>query len=131
MWDLRWTNWQWDRYFPEHSSLPLSISFHQCPLLGISFIRHRRYTAEKMSLHKTLLCFSLSRIWYSSKPFLQSLLALNTGQKRLSGHTSFKLHTHIYSCIYIYIYIYGRTDGRTDGRMDGRTDGWMDGWIDR
>jgi hypothetical protein len=28
MWDLWWTNWHWDRFFPEYFGFPLSISFH-------------------------------------------------------------------------------------------------------
>jgi len=71
-------------------------------LNGISFLSHRIYTAEKTSLYTTILP-SLSGIRYSSKPFLLYLLALNTGNKRLSGHTSLKLHMYIY--IYIYIYM--------------------------
>jgi hypothetical protein len=28
MWDLWWTKWHWDRFFPEY--FPLSVSFHRC-----------------------------------------------------------------------------------------------------
>jgi hypothetical protein len=34
MWDLWSTKWYWDRFFPQYFGFPLSISFHQCPLLG-------------------------------------------------------------------------------------------------
>jgi hypothetical protein len=30
MWDLWWTKWHWDRFFPEYFGFPLSISFHRC-----------------------------------------------------------------------------------------------------
>jgi hypothetical protein len=30
MWDLWWTKWHWDRFFPELFGFPLSISFHRC-----------------------------------------------------------------------------------------------------
>ena len=29
MWDLWWTKWHWDRFFPEYFGFPLSISFHR------------------------------------------------------------------------------------------------------
>jgi hypothetical protein len=29
MWDLWWTKWHWDRFFPEYFGLPLSVSFHR------------------------------------------------------------------------------------------------------
>jgi hypothetical protein len=32
MWDLWWTKWHWDRFFPEYFGFPLSISFHRCSL---------------------------------------------------------------------------------------------------
>jgi hypothetical protein len=32
MWDLWWTKWQWDRFFPEYFGFPLSISFHRCSI---------------------------------------------------------------------------------------------------
>ena len=31
MWDLWWTKWHWDKFFPpEYFGFPLSISFHRC-----------------------------------------------------------------------------------------------------
>jgi hypothetical protein len=32
MWNLWWTKWHWDRFFPEYFGFPLSISIHRCPL---------------------------------------------------------------------------------------------------
>jgi hypothetical protein len=32
MWDLWWTKWHWDRFFPEYFGFFLSISFHQCSI---------------------------------------------------------------------------------------------------
>jgi hypothetical protein len=32
MWDLWWTKWHWDRFFPEYFGFPLSVSFHQCSI---------------------------------------------------------------------------------------------------
>jgi hypothetical protein len=32
MWDLWWTNWQWDRFFPEYFGFSLSVSFHRCSI---------------------------------------------------------------------------------------------------
>jgi hypothetical protein len=32
MWDLWWTKWHWDRFFPEYFGFPLSISFHRCSI---------------------------------------------------------------------------------------------------
>jgi hypothetical protein len=32
MWDLWWTKWYWDRFFPEYFGFPLSISFHRCSI---------------------------------------------------------------------------------------------------
>jgi hypothetical protein len=29
MWDLWWTKWHWDRFFPEYFGFSLSISFHR------------------------------------------------------------------------------------------------------
>jgi hypothetical protein len=29
MWDLWWTYWHWDKFFPEYFGFPLSISFHR------------------------------------------------------------------------------------------------------
>jgi hypothetical protein len=29
MWDLWWTKWHWDRFFPDYFGFPLSISFHR------------------------------------------------------------------------------------------------------
>jgi hypothetical protein len=29
MWDLWWTKWHGDRFFPEYFGFPLSISFHR------------------------------------------------------------------------------------------------------
>jgi hypothetical protein len=34
MWDLWWTKWHWDRFFPEYFGFPLSISFHLCSITG-------------------------------------------------------------------------------------------------
>jgi hypothetical protein len=32
MWDLWWTKWHWDRFFPEYVCFPLSMSFHRCSI---------------------------------------------------------------------------------------------------
>ena len=32
MWDLWWTKWHWDRFFPEYFGFPLSILFHRCSI---------------------------------------------------------------------------------------------------
>jgi hypothetical protein len=32
MWDLWWTKWHWDRFFPEYFGFPVSISFHPCSI---------------------------------------------------------------------------------------------------
>jgi hypothetical protein len=32
MWDLWWTKWHWDRFFPEYFGFPLSISFLRCSI---------------------------------------------------------------------------------------------------
>jgi hypothetical protein len=32
MWNLWWTKWHWDRYFPEYFGFPLSLSFHLCSI---------------------------------------------------------------------------------------------------
>jgi hypothetical protein len=32
IWDLWWTKWHWDRFFPEYFGFPLSISFHLCSI---------------------------------------------------------------------------------------------------
>jgi type VI protein secretion system component VasA len=32
LWDLWWTKWHWDRFFPEYFGFPLSISFHRCSI---------------------------------------------------------------------------------------------------
>jgi hypothetical protein len=32
MWDLWWTKWHWDRFFPEYFGFPLSIAFHRCSI---------------------------------------------------------------------------------------------------
>jgi hypothetical protein len=32
MWDLWWTKWHCDRFFPEYFGFPLSISFHRCSI---------------------------------------------------------------------------------------------------
>jgi hypothetical protein len=34
MWDLWWTNWPWDRLFPEYFGFPLSVHSTCDPLLG-------------------------------------------------------------------------------------------------
>jgi hypothetical protein len=34
MWDLWWTECQWDRFLPEYFGITLSVSFHGAPLLG-------------------------------------------------------------------------------------------------
>jgi hypothetical protein len=33
MWDLWWTKWHWDRFFPEYFGFPLSISFHRYSII--------------------------------------------------------------------------------------------------
>jgi hypothetical protein len=33
MWDLWWTKWHWDRFFPEFFGFPLSVSFHRCSIV--------------------------------------------------------------------------------------------------
>jgi hypothetical protein len=30
MWDMWWTKWNWDRFFPEYFGFLLSVSFHWC-----------------------------------------------------------------------------------------------------
>jgi hypothetical protein len=32
MWDLWWTKWHWDRFFPEYFGFPLLILFHRCSI---------------------------------------------------------------------------------------------------
>jgi hypothetical protein len=32
MWDLLWTKWHWDRFFPKYFGISLSISFHRCSI---------------------------------------------------------------------------------------------------
>jgi hypothetical protein len=32
MWDLWWTKWHWDRFFPEYFGFPLSVLFHRCSI---------------------------------------------------------------------------------------------------
>jgi hypothetical protein len=32
MWDLWWTKWHWERFFPEYFGFSLSISFHRCSI---------------------------------------------------------------------------------------------------
>jgi hypothetical protein len=32
MFDLWWTKWYWDRFFPEYFGFPLSITFHRCSI---------------------------------------------------------------------------------------------------
>jgi hypothetical protein len=32
MWDLWWTKWHWDRFFPEFFGFPLSVSFRWCSI---------------------------------------------------------------------------------------------------
>ena len=32
VWDLWWTKWHWDRYFPKYFGFPLSFSFHRCSI---------------------------------------------------------------------------------------------------
>jgi hypothetical protein len=32
MWDLWWTKWHCDRFFPKYFSFPLSVSFHRCSI---------------------------------------------------------------------------------------------------
>jgi hypothetical protein len=29
MWDFRWTEWHWDKFFPEFFGFPLSVPFHR------------------------------------------------------------------------------------------------------
>ena len=36
MWDLWWTKWHWDRFFPEYFGFPLSVSFHRCSITSFS-----------------------------------------------------------------------------------------------
>ena len=40
VWDLRCTEWQWDRVFSQYSSFPLSVSFHHCSILIHSSTTH-------------------------------------------------------------------------------------------
>ena len=32
MWNLCWTKWHWDRFFPEYFGFTLSVSFHRCSI---------------------------------------------------------------------------------------------------
>jgi hypothetical protein len=32
MWDLWWTEWDWDKFFSESFGFHLSISIHHCPI---------------------------------------------------------------------------------------------------
>jgi hypothetical protein len=32
MWELWWTKWHCDRFFPEYFGVPLSFSFHRCSI---------------------------------------------------------------------------------------------------
>jgi hypothetical protein len=38
MWDFWWAKWHCYRFLSEYFSLPLSVSFHQCPTLTHSSI---------------------------------------------------------------------------------------------
>jgi hypothetical protein len=46
MWDLWWTKWHWDRFFPDFFGFPLSISFHRC-----SITRKRTKNNNNLRLH--------------------------------------------------------------------------------
>jgi hypothetical protein len=42
MWDLWWTKWHWDRFFPEYFGFLLSISFHQYSIIAkMNYLHHR------------------------------------------------------------------------------------------
>jgi hypothetical protein len=30
MWDLWWTEWHWESFYPDYFDFPLSVSFHGC-----------------------------------------------------------------------------------------------------
>lgn len=40
MWDLRWTQWHWERFLSEYVSFPVSVSFTNAPH---SFTSHQRH----------------------------------------------------------------------------------------
>jgi hypothetical protein len=43
MWDLWWTDWHWDRFFPEYFGFPLSVHSTSAPLLGK---RKKKYSSS-------------------------------------------------------------------------------------
>jgi len=38
MWDLCWTEWQWDRFFSKYIIFPLLVSFYRCSILILIFM---------------------------------------------------------------------------------------------
>jgi hypothetical protein len=55
VWDLWWTEWHWDRFFPEYFGFPLSVSFNRCSITWKtknkpSSSSHRRVAQEALML---------------------------------------------------------------------------------
>jgi hypothetical protein len=55
IWDLWWTKWHWDRFFPEYFGFPLSISFHRC-----SITRKRTKKGQKLTPWRRVLPHKLT-----------------------------------------------------------------------
>jgi hypothetical protein len=62
MWDLWWTKWHWDRFFPEYFGFPLSISLHYTEKLKINTnqLHHRvAQPALRLRCARSICCGAL------------------------------------------------------------------------
>jgi hypothetical protein len=59
MWDLWWTKWHWDSFFPEYFGFPLLVSLHRCSIT-------RKRTKNNNNHHRHLhhrVAQEASRLW--------------------------------------------------------------------
>jgi hypothetical protein len=89
MWDLWWTEWNCDRFFPEYFGFPLSISFHRCSVTrkrtkNNHFHLHHRFAQRAFRLRgaRSVCCGALlhlkqNGLFNNSRPFLSTISTSN------------------------------------------------------
>jgi hypothetical protein len=104
MWDLWWTKWHWNRFFPEYFSFTQSVSFHLCSITRTSEEPnqlHQECTIKRRCV-RSICCGALNRrkVTYSFEACW--LMQYSLRNAKFNTKTTFCQRS-----LYIYIYMLG------------------------
>jgi hypothetical protein len=97
MWDLWWTKWHWDRFFPEYFGFPLSISFHRC---SIKMEKQKKTSSSASEVCTINLQGCGASVASAAGPFSKIIIIVNSKHWHVTNNKS--------PCI-IYVYRFAVT----------------------